>query len=68
MWTVGTLIFSLGVGVKMSLLLALPGIIMVLGQVFETGKVLRLGSLMAQVQVCITLLNYGWREYRRTDV
>ena len=58
MWTIGTLIFSLGVGVKMSLLLALPGIIMVLGQALETRRVLSLGGLMSQVQVSLTLLDY----------
>ena len=58
MWTVGALIFSLGVGVKMSLLLALPGIILVLGQALDTGRALSLGGLMAQVQVSTIWLNH----------
>ena len=51
MWTIGSIAFSLGVGVKMSLLLALPGVLMVLGQGMEVNRALRNGAIMAQIQV-----------------
>jgi len=52
-WALGALVYSWGLGVKMSLLLALPavGIILFLGRGFSGA--LRLASLMAQVQVAI---------------
>ena len=63
MWTIGVLVFSLGVGVKMSLLLALPGVVMVLGQALETGRVLSLGGLMFQVQASFPFLRNLWGWY-----
>ena len=57
MWTIGMLVFSLGVGVKMSLLLALPGVVIILGQALETGRVLSLVGLTFQVQVGLPYLH-----------
>jgi alpha-1,3-mannosyltransferase len=52
-WTVGALTYSLGLGVKMSLLLGLPalGAVLLLGRGFSGS--LRLLSLMLQVQIAI---------------
>ena len=48
----GSITYSWGVGIKMSLLLALPGIIMVLGQGLPVNRALRNTAIMAQFQVC----------------
>jgi alpha-1,3-mannosyltransferase len=55
MYTVGSLVYSWGVGVKMSLLLVLPalGIILLLARGFKTG--LRQAWLMAQLQILIAI-------------
>ena len=50
-WTVGSLAYSLGVGVKMSLLLALPAIGVVLWQGMGRNRALRQAMMMSQVQV-----------------
>lgn len=52
-WTTGSIIYSLGVGVKMSVLLALPGVVMVLGQAMPVGRAMRNLFYMVQVQVYI---------------
>ncbi|CAM1511725.1 Fc.00g092380.m01.CDS01 [Cosmosporella sp. VM-42] len=54
-WTLGTIAFSWGIGIKMSLLLALPavGIVLFLGRRFWPS--LRLAWLMAQVQIAIAV-------------
>jgi alpha-1,3-mannosyltransferase len=54
-WTLGSVAFSWGLGIKMSLLLALPGIVMVLGQALPTGRALRNGSTMIQIQALIAM-------------
>jgi alpha-1,3-mannosyltransferase len=51
-WTIGSLAFSWGVGIKMSLLLGLPGVVMVLGQGLPVNRALRNLAIMGQVQVC----------------
>lgn len=52
-WTVGSLAYSVGLGVKMSLLLALPAIGIVLWQGMGRNRALRQAMLMGQVQVCV---------------
>lgn len=51
LWTLGSIVFSLGVGVKMSLLLALPGVVMILGLGMDVRRALRQGAIMMQIQV-----------------
>ena len=50
-WTVGSLAYSLGLGVKMSLLLALPAIAIVLWQGMGRNRALQQAILMGQLQV-----------------
>ena len=45
------MVFSLGVGVKMSLLLAMPGVLVLLWLVLPRGEVLVCGAVMVGVQV-----------------
>lgn len=51
MWTVGSVVYSLGVGVKMSLLLALPAVGIVLLQALGLQRAIRQAVLMLQLQV-----------------
>lgn len=51
MWTAGSLAYSFGLCVKMSLLLALPAIAVVLWQGMGRNRALRQAGLMAQLQV-----------------
>lgn len=51
MWHIGSIAYSWGVGIKMSLLLALPGVIMVLGQAMPVRRAVYMVVIMAQVQV-----------------
>jgi len=51
-WTVGSLAFSLGLGVKMSLLLALPAVGVVLWLGAGRDRAIKQALLMGQVQVC----------------
>lgn len=51
MWTLGSLAYSVGLGVKMSLLLALPAVGVILWQGMGRGRALRQAALMGQVQV-----------------
>ncbi|KAK8932497.1 Dolichyl-P-Man:Man(5)GlcNAc(2)-PP-dolichyl mannosyltransferase [Metarhizium anisopliae BRIP 53293] len=64
-WTMGSIAYSWGLGIKMSLLLSLPavGIVLFLGRGF--GGSLRLAWLMAQVQLVIALpfVAKNWRGY-----
>ncbi|MCJ1311290.1 dolichyl-P-Man:Man(5)GlcNAc(2)-PP-dolichol alpha-1,3-mannosyltransferase [Agyrium rufum] len=53
LWAIGAVIFSLGVSVKMSLLLAAPGVLMVLGQALDRNRMLRSLAIMAQIQVLL---------------
>ena len=50
-WTIGSFAYSLGLGVKMSLLLALPAIGVVLWQAMGRDRALQQAMLMGQVQV-----------------
>ena len=52
MWTVGSLVYAAGVGVKMSLLLALPAVGIVLLQALGLQRAIRQAVLMLQLQVC----------------
>ncbi|KAM0716950.1 hypothetical protein Q7P37_006802 [Cladosporium fusiforme] len=52
-WTVGSLAFSLGLGVKMSLLLALPAVGVVLWLGAGRDRALKQAALMGQVQVVL---------------
>lgn len=65
LYTFGSLLFSWGLGIKMSLLLCLPafGLILFLSRGVGTG--LRQAMLMAQVQVLIALpfLKESWQGY-----
>lgn len=51
MWTFGSVAYSLGLGVKMSLLLALPAIGIVLWQGMGRNRALQQAALMGQIQV-----------------
>lgn len=51
LWTVGSMAYSLGLAVKMSLLLALPAIGMVLWQGMGRNRALRQAMIMGQLQV-----------------
>ncbi|EMC91608.1 glycosyltransferase family 58 protein [Baudoinia panamericana UAMH 10762] len=53
LWTVGSLAYSFGLGVKMSLLLALPAVGMVLWQGMGRDRALRQAMLMGQMQVLL---------------
>src|SRR5690348_3966181 len=62
-WRAGALMYTLGLGVKMSLLLVLPavGVVLLLGAGFATS--LELGAMMGLVQVLIAvpfLANNPW--------
>ena len=59
-WTLGSIAFSLGIGVKMSLLLALPGVILILGQGSTVNRALRNVAAIVQVQVSF-LWKAHWR-------
>lgn len=50
-WTIGSLAYSFGLGVKMSLLLALPAVGLVLWQGVGRDRALRQAALIAQLQV-----------------
>ncbi|KAI0406081.1 glycosyltransferase [Xylaria palmicola] len=54
-WTLGTIAYTLGLGIKMSLLLVLPavGVVLLLGRGF-TGSI-RLAAVIAQVQFTLAL-------------
>ncbi|OAA48447.1 Glycosyltransferase, ALG3 [Metarhizium rileyi] len=64
-WTVGSIAYSFGLGIKMSLLLSLPAVGMVLFLGRGLGGSLRLAWLMAQVQLVIALpfLAKNWQGY-----
>ncbi len=51
MWTIGSFVFSLGVAIKMTILLAAPGMGIVLLQTLPLRRALSAAFLMAQVQV-----------------
>ncbi len=51
-WTVGSLAYSTGVAVKMSLILALPAVGIVLWQGMGRNRALRQAMIMGQLQVC----------------
>ena len=51
MWTVGSVAYSLGLGVKMSLLLALPAVGIVLWQGMGRNRAVQQAMLMGQIQV-----------------
>ncbi|KAK5988091.1 Dol-P-Man:Man(5)GlcNAc(2)-PP-Dol alpha-1,3-mannosyltransferase [Cladobotryum mycophilum] len=64
-WTFGSLAYTIGLGIKMSLLLVLPAVavILFLGRGFKGS--LRLALLMAQVQLVIAIpfISTNWRGY-----
>lgn len=51
LWTVGSFAYSVGLGVKMSMLLALPAIGAVLWQAMGRNRALRQAMMMSQLQV-----------------
>ena len=56
-WTVGSVAYSFGVGIKMSLLLAAPAIGIVLLQALPLRRALNAAFLMGQVQVRLQVEN-----------
>lgn len=50
-WTVGSVAYSFGVGIKMSILLAAPAVGLVLLQALPFKRAMNAAFLMAQVQV-----------------
>ena len=50
-WTIGSIVYSWGVGIKMSLLLALPAISIILLQALPLKRFVNIAFLIAQVQV-----------------
>jgi alpha-1,3-mannosyltransferase len=65
MWTLGAVAYSLGIGVKMSLLLGLPAVGAVLFLARGLQPALRMGGTMLQVQVLVAtpFLRGNWRGY-----
>ncbi|KAF2083597.1 glycosyltransferase family 58 protein [Saccharata proteae CBS 121410] len=65
MWTLGSLFYSAGVGVKMSVLLALPAVAIILLQSLGRDKALTQAGLMFQLQVLLGLpfINANARGY-----
>jgi hypothetical protein len=61
LWTLGSIAYSFGLGVKMSLLLALPAIGVVLWQGMGRDRALRQAMLMGQLQVCMRRRTMGLR-------
>lgn len=57
MWTVGSTLYSFGLGVKMSLLLALPAIGIILLQALGRERASTQAMIIAQVQVCLESSN-----------
>lgn len=55
MFLLGSLSFSFAVGVKMSMLLAAPGVAFVLLQKMPTGRAIRMAVIMLQLQVLLAL-------------
>ena len=51
LWTIGSIAFTGGVGIKMSLLLALPGVLVIMEQGLPFPKFLKSVFLMIQLQV-----------------
>lgn len=58
MWAVGSVVYSLGVGIKMTLLLAAPAIGVILLQVLPLRRALNAAFLMAQLQVITSLKKF----------
>lgn len=52
MWTLGSMVYSMSVGVKMNTLLVLPAVGAILLQAVGREKAIRQAMLMVQVQVC----------------
>ena len=50
-WTIGSVAYSFGVGIKMSLLLAAPAVGIILLQALPLRRAMNAAFLMAQVQV-----------------
>lgn len=55
MWVLGSVVYSLGVAIKMTLLLAAPAMGIILLQVLPLRRALNAAFLMAQVQVITSL-------------
>ena len=52
LWTIGSVVYSFGVGIKMSLLLAAPAVGIILLQALPVrGRAMSAAFIMAQVQV-----------------
>ncbi|GAB0132445.1 dolichyl-P-Man:Man(5)GlcNAc(2)-PP-dolichol alpha-1,3-mannosyltransferase [Epichloe bromicola] len=64
-WMLGSIAYSWGLGIKMSLLLSLPAVAVVLLLGRGLGGSLRLASLMAQMQVAMAIpfLSANWKGY-----
>jgi alpha-1,3-mannosyltransferase len=54
-WVVGSIVYSIGLGVKMSLLLALPSVGVVLLQAIGASKAIGHASLIGLIQVCFPI-------------
>jgi len=68
-WTLGSVAFSAGVSVKMSLLLAVPGLLMVLGQAMHSRRSVVQVNIMALVQVSeMTLATKGVSDFCRIAI
>lgn len=64
LWTVGSLAYSFGLGVKMSVLLALPAVGVVLWQGMGRDRALRQAMLIGQIQVGGEFIHV-FRDYRQ---
>ncbi|KAK2608646.1 dolichyl-P-Man:Man(5)GlcNAc(2)-PP-dolichol alpha-1,3-mannosyltransferase [Conoideocrella luteorostrata] len=64
-WTLGSMAYSWGLGIKMSLLLSLPAVAIVLFLGRGFGGSLRMASLMGQMQVAMAIpfLSNNWKGY-----
>lgn len=54
-WTVGSVVYSFGVGIKMSVLLAAPAVGLILLQALPFNRAMNAVFLMAQIQVSLFL-------------
>ncbi|KAK4963887.1 dolichyl-P-Man:Man(5)GlcNAc(2)-PP-dolichol alpha-1,3-mannosyltransferase [Elasticomyces elasticus] len=65
LWTLGSVSYSVGLGVKMSLLLALPAVAVVLFQALGPQRALKQAGLMGQLQIVVAwpFLSVNARSY-----
>ena len=66
-WTIGSIVLSLGIGVKMSVLVALPGALLVLGLALPTAEAVRKVVIMVGIQVSLIMLHFNETRLQYSD-